>query len=200
MRASVVLALALAACEPGGRSADIAIYGAVWTGDTSRAEAGALAIRGDSVLAVGDSAEIAVHVSPRTRVIVAGSGLVLPGFADDHVHFSDGGFQLGFVDLRDATSPEEFVRRIRAYAAKLKPGEWILGGTWDHERWPGAPLPRREWIDSVTPDNPVFIQRLDGHMGLANTRTLMLAGLSSTSREIAGARSSATPPVRSPVS
>ncbi len=186
MRAPLFLALALAACEPGGGSADLAIYGTVWTGDSSRAESRAIAIRGDSVLAVGDSAEIAAHVGPRTRVIVAGAGLILPAFADDHVHFSDGGFQLGFVDLRDAATPEEFVRRIRAYAATLKPGEWILGGTWDHERWPGAPLPRREWIDSVTPDNPVFIQRLDGHMGLANSRALMLAGLSSTSREIAG--------------
>ncbi len=188
MRPPLILALALAAaaCEPGGGSADLAIYGAVWTGDSSRAESRAIAIRGDSVLAVGDSAEIAAHVGPRTRVIVAGSGLVLPGFADDHVHFSDGGFQLGYVDLRDAATPEEFVSRIRAYAATLKPGEWILGGTWDHERWPGASLPRRQWIDSVTPENPVFIQRLDGHMGLANSRALMLAGLSSTSREIAG--------------
>lgn len=188
MRPPLILALALAAaaCEPGGGSADLAIYGAVWTGDSSRTESRAIAIRGDSVLAVGDSAEIAAHVGPRTRVVAAGSALVLPGFADDHVHFSDGGFQLGYVDLRDAATPAEFVRRIRAYAATLKPGEWILGGTWDHERWPSASLPRRQWIDSVTPENPVFIQRLDGHMGLANSRALMLAGLSSTSREIAG--------------
>lgn len=186
MRAFLVLCIALAACEPGGGSADLAIFGTVWTGDSGLVEARAVAVRGDTILAVGDSADIALHIGPRTRVIVAGSGLVVPGFADDHVHFSDGGFQTGYVDLRDAASPEEFVRRIRAHAATLKPGEWILGGTWDHERWPGAALPRRQWIDSVTPDHPVFIQRLDGHMGLANSRALMLAGLSSTSREIAG--------------
>lgn len=155
--------------------ADLIVYGAIWTGDARTPEAGALASRGDTIIAVGDSAQIATLAGPDTRVIHAGSGLVIPGFADGHTHFSDGGAQLGYVDLRDAASPAEFARRIKAYAAKLKPGEWILGGTWDHERWPGAPLPRREWLDSVTPENPVFVQRLDGHMGVANSRALAVA-------------------------
>ena len=68
----------------------------------------------------------------------------------------------------------------------IKPGAWILGGTWDHESWPGAPLPAREWIDSVTPDNPVFVQRLDGHMGVANSRALALARINRDTPQPAG--------------
>jgi len=81
------------------------------------------------------------------------------------------------VNLRDADSPAEFIRRIAAFARELPPGRWMTGGDWDHERWPGSPLPRRDWIDSVTPDNPVFVSRLDGHMGVANSRALRRAGI-----------------------
>src|SRR2546425_1483554 len=101
----------------------------------------------------------------------------MPGFADGHTHFISGGFQLASVDLRDAASPQEFVRRLKEYAAHLKPGEWITGGGWDHTLWRGAPLPHHEWIDSVTPNNPVFINRLDGHMALANSAAMRAAGV-----------------------
>jgi predicted amidohydrolase YtcJ len=107
----------------------------------------------------------------------ARGGLVLPGFVDGHTHFVDGGFQLASVDLRDAATPTEFIRRIGAYARTLKPGEWILGGDWDHTRWPGQRLPQHQWIDSVTPDNPVFVNRLDGHEALANAAALRAAGV-----------------------
>ena len=84
------------------------------------------------------------------------------------------------------TRPSEFIARLKAFAAERRPGEWILGGDWDHERWPGAPLPRREWIDSVTPNNPVFVNRLDGHMGLANSAALRAAKISRATRDIPG--------------
>jgi predicted amidohydrolase YtcJ len=105
---------------------------------------------------------------------------------DGHLHFVDGGFQLASVDLRPADSPEDFVARLAAFAAEKPPGEWITGGDWDHERWPGAPLPRREWIDSVTPNHPVFVSRLDGHMALANSAALRLAKLDRRTRDIPG--------------
>src|SRR4051812_37582879 len=112
--------------------------------------------------------------------------MVTPGFMDGHLHFTDGGFQLASVDLRPANSPEEFIARLKAFALERRPGEWILGGDWDHERWPGAPLPRREWIDSVTPHNPVFVNRLDGHMGLAHTAALRAAGLGRGTKDVPG--------------
>jgi hypothetical protein len=162
------------------------VYGRVWTGDSARPWAGAVAVRGDRIAAVGDSGDISRLAGPATKVLSNGAGMVAPGFTDSHTHFIDGGIQLASIDLRPATSPADLIRRIRAYALERKPGEWILGGEWDHERWPGAPLPRREWIDSVTPNNPVFVYRLDGHMALANTAALRLAGIGHGTRDIAG--------------
>ena len=170
--------LSLAACG-GGRKADLVIQGGpVWTGlSTGRGQPGAVAIADGKILAVGDSAQIARYVGSKTTVLNAAGGLVLPGLADGHTHFIDGGFQLASIDLRDAATPQAFIRRLKEYAARLKPGEWITGGDWDHTLWRGAPLPRRDWIDSVTPNNPVFVNRLDGHMALANGAAMRAAGV-----------------------
>jgi predicted amidohydrolase YtcJ len=181
-----VLLFALAACgaSDGGpavappQAADLVIYGRVWTGDSAAPWAGAVAVAGDSIVAVGDSASVATYVGENTRVIDNGRAMVVPGFMDGHAHFSSGGYQLASVDLRGANTPQEFIQQLKAYAATRPAGEWITGGDWDHERWVGAPLPDRAWIDSVTPNNPVFVNRLDGHMGLANSKALELAGIS----------------------
>lgn len=188
------LALLALACLPSCRSApvsgkgpaDLIVYGRIWTGDSARPWAGALAVSGDTVSALGDSAEIARLAGPDTRVLANGDALVTPGFMDGHLHFMDGGFQLASVDLRTANTPAEFIERLGAFASERKPGEWILGGDWDHERWPGTPLPRREWIDSITPDNPVFVNRLDGHMALANSAALRLAEVDRSTNDIPG--------------
>jgi predicted amidohydrolase YtcJ len=97
------------------------------------------------------------------------------GLIDNHTHFIEGGFELAGVQLRDAATPAEFIRRIAEHATRM-PDAWMTGGTWDHETW-GGELPRRDWIDSVTPATPVFVSRLDGHMALANSRALELAGV-----------------------
>jgi predicted amidohydrolase YtcJ len=190
VRPSRLLLLALAGIPGCGSSAapdaDLVVYGRVWTGDSARPWAAAVAIIGGSIAAVGDSAAVAARVGERTRVLSAGGGMVTPGLMDEHLHFVDGGFQLASVDLRPAESPADFIARLAAFAKEKKPGEWILGGDWDHERWPEAPLPRREWIDSVTPRNPVFVQRLDGHMGLANTAALRAAGITRATKDIRG--------------
>src|SRR3954454_3962551 len=168
------------------RPVDLVVYGRVWTGDSTKPWAGAVAIAGDTIAAVGDSSDIARLTGKSTKVISNGTAMVVPGFMDGHTHFIYGGFQLSSVDLRDADTPEEFVRRIKAFAAKSRPGEWITGGNWDHERWPGTPLPDRSWIDSVTPSNPVFLDRLDGHMTLANSTALKLAHVDRSTRDVAG--------------
>jgi predicted amidohydrolase YtcJ len=159
-------------------AAELAIInGRVWTGNKSQPWAEAAASRGERIIAVGSNAEIKRRVDSKTRVIDLQGKLALPGFIDDHTHFVEGGSHLLSVDLRDAASPEEFARRIRDHAAKLTAGRWITGGDWDHERWPGAPLPTKEMIDLYTPGNPVFVSRLDGHMALANSEALRLAGI-----------------------
>ncbi|HEV2864721.1 MAG TPA: amidohydrolase [Pyrinomonadaceae bacterium] len=161
-----------------GPTADLVIFNAnVRTMDVGRASAEAVAVVGNRIVAVGTTAEVKKYAGPRTRVIDAKGALVLPGFNDSHTHFLSGGFQLSSVDLRTADTPQEFAERIRRFSEKLPAGRWITGGDWDHERWPGAPLPTKELIDSFTPDRPVFVNRLDGHMALANSHALKLAGV-----------------------
>lgn len=157
----------------------------VWTGDTVRPWADAIAVSGDTIAAVGSSAEIRKLAGPSARIIDARGAMLTPGFIDAHVHFLDGGFALSSVQLRDARTPAEFVRRIKAYAAGLPKGAWVLGGDWDHTLW-GGELPRREWIDSVTPDHPVWVGRLDGHMGLANSAALRAAGVTRATADVDG--------------
>jgi predicted amidohydrolase YtcJ len=171
-----LLLVCLAAC---GKQAELVITGGVvWTGLSSgQPRPGAVAVKDGRILAVGDAAAVNRYVGGETQVLSARGGLIMPGFADGHSHFIDGGFQLAAVELRDAATPQEFVRRLKAYAQRLTPGEWITGGDWDHTLWKGAPLPRREWIDSVTPNNPVFVSRLDGHEALANSAAIRVAGV-----------------------
>ena len=158
--------------------ADLVITNAtVRTMDAARPVAESVAVHGNRIVAVGTSEEMKRYAGSRTRVVDAKGALVLPGFNDAHVHFLSGGFQLASVDLRDAATPQEFAGRIRRFAEKLPAGRWITGGDWDHERWPSAPLPTKELIDSFTHDRPVFVSRLDGHMALANSHALKLAGI-----------------------
>ena len=192
---SITTVLLLAAClMPDSSSAQLApapdhgiaiVNARIWTGDPRRPWADALLATGDRLAIVGSSAEVRKAAGSGTRVIDAKGGFVVPGFIDAHVHFVDGGFRLSSVLLRDAATPEEFTARIRAFAATVPPGTWITGGDWDHEQWGGA-LPERSWIDSVTSDHPVWINRLDGHMALANSAALRLAGLDARTPDVEG--------------
>jgi len=155
----------------------IIINAVVHTMDPAQPTAEAVAIYANRIVAVGSNKDIKKLAGPNTRTIDAKKRLLVPGFNDAHTHFLSGGFQLSSVDLRDANSPQEFAARIRTFAEKLPKGKWVTGGDWDHERWPDAKLPTKELIDSFTQDTPVFVNRLDGHMALANSLALKLAGV-----------------------
>jgi predicted amidohydrolase YtcJ len=160
------------------RSADLVITNAkVVTGDKVLPTAQAVAVLRDRIVAVGSKADIEAWRGSKTRAIDAAGKLLLPGFDDAHVHFVSGGLQLDNVELNDATSAEEFARRIGARAKITPKGEWIVGGDWDETKWSPAKLPAKELIDPVTGDIPVFVSRYDGHMGVANTVALRLAGV-----------------------
>ncbi len=186
---STVVLLVCTSCarKEMGIPATLILHNAkIWTGDVRQPAAQAVAVIGDEVVSVGTDREINALRGSGTVVRNLGGKLMLPGFNDSHVHFVDAGRNLLSVKLRDAASPEEFARRIGEFARNLPKGEWILGGDWDHERWQGAPLPTRQLIDPLTPDNPVFVNRLDGHMSLANSLALKLAGVSRNTRDPEG--------------
>jgi hypothetical protein len=157
--------------------------GRFWTGDSARPWADALAVLGDRIVAVGPEARTAL--GPGAARVDLGGRLAVPGFIDGHTHFRDGSLSLASVQLRDARTPEEFIHRIRDYAAGLPKGEWVVGGNWDHENW-GAVLPERTWIDSVSAGHPVFVNRLDGHMSLANSEALRIARIDRRSADPSG--------------
>jgi predicted amidohydrolase YtcJ len=171
---------ATAPAKPG----TVAVVNAkIWTGDEAQPWAQALVIDGAALTFVGANED--ARKANAAQTVDAGGRLIVPGFTDAHTHFREGGFGLASVQLRDARTRDEFVARIKAFAATVPAGSWITGGNWDHSLW-GGELPTREWIDAVTPDHPVWINRLDGHMSLANSAALKLAGVTRATRDVPG--------------
>ncbi len=182
----LTLAIFLFSCSEKHQPADEIITGKIWTANVQQPWAQALAICGDSIVAVGNEKEALKWKGDKTKVTQYDTNqLIVPGFIDTHTHFVEAGFTLSSVQLRDAKTKEEFIKRIADFAKTVKPGTWIMGGNWDHKNW-GGELPDRNWIDAVTPNNPVWISRLDGHMSLANSAALNAAGITDKVKYIEG--------------
>ncbi len=179
MIAIAVVLFFSSSCSQGGKDmADlILINGTIHTLDPARPRAEAVAIRDGRILKVGPAAEVKGVAGKETQTIDLGGGFVLPGFIDSHTHFLNGGFSLSSVQLRDVRTREEFAARIEAKVKDLEKGEWVQNGDWDHELFTPVELPRREWIDPISPDNPVCVNRYDGHMILANSVALRISGI-----------------------
>jgi predicted amidohydrolase YtcJ len=179
--------LAMTACvvtrDAGAPAADLLVAGGlVWTGVPDAPLAESVAVIGERIVAVGRARDVEAWRGPKTQVIEARGRLVLPGFNDAHLHFVSGGLQLESVDLRDATGPEEFTRRIVERAKALPPGEWVTGGDWDETRWsppvfPDAALVDRALAEAGVPGALVYVNRYDGHLALVNAAVLRLAGI-----------------------
>ena len=178
LRVAILLTCAVCTFAQTKPSADLIIRNArVWTVDRDHPEAEAVAILGDRIVAVGANQDVDAWRGTNTKTIDAAGNRLLPGFNDAHVHFMSGGSQLDNVQLNDATSPQEFARRIAERAAKTSKGEWLLGGDWDETKWSPAQLPAKELIDPVTSGTPVAVSRYDGHMILVNSLALKAAGI-----------------------
>lgn len=152
------------------------INGKVYTVNENQPLAEAVFVERNKIVFVGSNEEVKKLIDDKTEVIDLKGKLMLPGFIDDHVHFISGGSYLLGIDLRPANSTTEFKNILKEYAKK-NPGKWITGGYWDHEKWETKSLPTKEMIDEVVPDQPVFVERLDGHMGVVNSYVLKLAGI-----------------------
>lgn len=155
----------------------ILVNGAVWTVNPDQPWAEAIAISGENICAVGSSKAIQKKAGSSTKSIDLNGAFVLPGFIDSHTHFLNGGFSLSSIQLYEIKSKEALIAKIKEKVGSLGKGEWILNGDWDHQKFDPPQLPHKSWIDSVTPENPVCIHRYDGHMVLANTVALRMAGI-----------------------
>ena len=155
----------------------------IWTGDSTNAWADALATKGDEIMYVGKDHQS--FKGSQTEMIDVGGKLMLPGFIDNHTHFLSGGYTLSGVDLHKAKTKQEFISILKEFCEKYKDDRWILGGNWDHEAW-GGELPARSWIDSVTGNHPLFVNRSDGHMALANSLAMKIAVVDNKTKVPAG--------------
>src|SRR5579863_9830948 len=162
-----------ASCSQQQPSADkIYINAKIWTGDTANDRATAIAIKDSLIVYVGN--DYINYKGSNTQIIDVDGKMVVPGFTDNHTHFLGGGYQLASVNLRNVKTQQDFISTLKAFATAHNDDRWILGGDWDHEAW-GGNLPTRQWIDSISGKHPVFIDRYDGHMALANSLALKLA-------------------------
>ncbi|MBB5338557.1 amidohydrolase family protein [Tunturiibacter gelidoferens] len=148
----------------------------------------AIAIANGKILAAGTDAEILKLKGPRTRIIDLHHAFAMPGFNDAHTHMGAAGRLQLSINLDGVKSLAEMQQRIRIYVAKAQPGIWLEGGGWDHTLWPGAKLPTREDIDPITQGHPCILERVDGHIALANSAALATASITTETPDPAGAK------------
>lgn len=179
-RLFVVCLVFLYSCS-GNKVDTLYVNGRFWTGDVSNPEATTLAIKDGKIVYVGEPTD---RYSAAETVDLEGK-LAVPGFTDNHTHFLSAGYALSSVQLKDAMTKEEFIKRISAFCKSHPDNTWILEGSWDHENWGGV-LPDKSWIDSVTGEHPLFLSRYDGHMAFANTKAMQLAGINASTNAPSG--------------
>ncbi|RZC82740.1 hypothetical protein C5167_045527 [Papaver somniferum] len=166
--------------------ADLVVTNAViYTSDFSLPFAQAMAIRNGRLIRIGTHSSVQDLLRHGTKEINLNGKIVVPGFIDSRVHFISGGLQMAQVELYGVNSKDEFIRRIKEAVRDKQPGSWILGGGWNNDQW-GGDLPIARWIDEITPNNPVWLSRMDGHMGLANSFSLTMAGITNYTQDPVG--------------
>ena len=157
--------------------ADLVLTGGpVYTVDAARRWAEAVAVRGGRILAVGTARDVAEHAGPRTRVLELDGRLVLPGFQDAHLHPPSGGLYQLRCELHGTINRREYLELVRRYAAEHPGAEWILGGGWSMDSFPGG-VPHRDDLDAIVPGRPIFLTSRDGHTAWVNARALEVAGI-----------------------
>ncbi len=158
----------------------------VWTGNPDQPQARTILISGERIIQVGDDTLLGKIPKGNAKIIDAGGRRVIPGLVDCHEHIISGGLALSRLQLREADSKADFVRRVKEYAAKLKPDEWVQGRGWSVESWADTAEPTKEWIDAATGGRPALLTRMDGHQALANSKALTMAGITKNTPDPTG--------------
>ncbi len=147
----------------------------IWTGDPANPWAEALAARDGALVAVGSRGDVMRFKGPSTRVIEAPDALAVPGLVDAHGHIEMLGASLRQLDLRGVKSLDEVAARVKEHAATLPADAWVLGANWDQSLWPGGGFPDAATLDAAAPGRPVWLARVDGHAGWANSEAMKRA-------------------------
>ncbi len=170
-------------------SADLVLTNArIYTVDSARPVASALAVRTGRVLFVGSDAEARALAGRSAEIIDLRGATVIPGIIDAHAHLLGLGNTLQRVNLAGSTSYDEVIDRVKAWAKGVPPGKWILGRGWDQNRWPTKEFPTHDALSRAFPNNPVVLTRIDGHALLANARAMQLAGVTAATSDPSGGR------------
>jgi predicted amidohydrolase YtcJ len=159
------------------------LHGKVYTENPAQPWAEAVAINAGKIVAVGSDATIEKLRGKGSKVIDAGGHLVLPGFVDCHIHFIDGAFSLGRVNLEGAKDTADIQQRLRQYAAQHPGSDWILGRGWNYAMFGSETLPNKKYLDEIFPDRPVFLEGYDGHTYWANSKALAVAGITNSTAD-----------------
>jgi len=178
--ALICLPFAVDAQAPAQRADRIFVNGKIWTADDARPSAEALAVAGDKILAVGSSQEIRALAGPKTVTVDLGGRLMVPGFHDSHMHFP--GTSINFVKLDGIETLEGFQKKLGDFAKSHPKLAWIAGAGWVYSGFPNQTVDKK-YIDAVISDRPVYVLERDGHMGLANTKALQLAGITRDTKD-----------------
>jgi predicted amidohydrolase YtcJ len=192
--AAVVAALSLAQVttalrQGSGQAPDLILHNArIYTMVADRPTAEAIAMRGDRITRVGTNADVLALGGSTTRVVDVSGATIIPGLQDAHGHFTGLGASMQSIDHRGTTTYEQVVGLVRNRAAAARAGEWIVGRGWDQNDWPDKQWPTNELLSAASPNNPVYLTRVDGHAGLANRRAMDLAGVSEATADPAGGR------------
>ena len=170
--------LALAAPLARAKETTIYINARIYTASDELPTADAMAVSDGKILAVGNRRDVMRHMHEGATQIDMRGMTILPGLIDAHAHMSGlGQLDAGVIDLAGTTSYDEVIERVRAHAASVPRGTWILGRGWDHESWASKRLPTHKRLSDAVPDHPVWLSRVDGHAGLANKAAMEAAGV-----------------------
>ncbi|XP_057524978.1 protein LONG AFTER FAR-RED 3 isoform X1 [Amaranthus tricolor] len=166
--------------------ADLLVTNAfIYTSDPSLPFADSMAVKNGRILRLGNYSSFKDLKGSKTKKLNLDGKIVVPGFIDSHLHLLYGGLQMMQVELHGVNTTEEFKMKIKQAVESKKEGVWILGGGWNNDLW-GGEMPTSNWIDDISPQNPVWLSRMDGHMGLANSLALKLAGITRETKDPPG--------------
>jgi predicted amidohydrolase YtcJ len=178
--ASILVSNFCFAQTPAQHTDRIFVNGKIWTEDDARPQAQALAVSGDKIIAVGSDEEIKAMAVPDTAIVDLRGRLVVPGFQDSHLHFP--GRSVNEVDLHGTETLKDFQQRLSDFAKAHSSLPWITGHGWGYSAFPNQTVDKK-YIDQVISDRPVYVLERDGHMGLANSKALQIAGITSATSD-----------------